>query len=391
MYKPLKCTFGLQYEMPYDGYILRHDSNEIYPLYANKFLHKYALNSFDTSKQYAYKLAAFFNYLERYYQINYQEAELFHFKKYLTYLSYYTDEPLSYNISESKISLHTLSEHFSVIKSFYVYLRSQNIELSIPFVNKGSNNYHSYLYGQIWEDTTLTVLIDRLEGRSKSPRDYEKWYDDKEKVCILNSFNTIRDKAVFALSLDGLRIGEILSLHKTDIKSDGTVHPRKSKTLAKGNCERLAVLSEQSKQLIKEYLFNERDIIEIELLKKGIAIDDTLFINIKLRKNDVGKALKYHNYLEILKRAAKNAGMHPQKIRTHSGRSTMAGELFRAQAKNPESITDNQINDLMGWKSTDSAEPYKNRLDKEIAYETFKHLDSQRKVRKNDADNTNKD
>jgi len=34
----------------YDGYILRHNSDDIYPLYANKFLHKYAFNSFDTSK-----------------------------------------------------------------------------------------------------------------------------------------------------------------------------------------------------------------------------------------------------------------------------------------------------------------------------------------------------
>lgn len=391
MYKVLKCSYIAQNGSSYEGYILQHDSNEIYPLFANKFLHKYSINSSNTAKQYAYKLSAFFNYLDNYFQIDYQQPELFHLKKYLTYLNYSVNDNLSYNISESRISLHTLSEHLSVIKSFYIYLRNQNIELRIPFDEKNIRYNHSYLYGQIWQDASLTVLVDRLEERSKSPIDYEKWYSNEEKICILNSFNTIRDKAIFSLSLDGLRIDEILSLHKSDIETEGIVRPRRSKSLSKGNYERLAVLSEQSRQLIKEYLFNERDVIEIELANKGIFIDDTLFINIKHRSNDVGKPLKYHNYLEILKRSAQNAGMDPRKIRTHSGRSTMAGELFRAQAKDPKSITDNQINDIMGWKSIESAEPYKNRLDKEIAYETLRHLENKRSERKSNAEIGSKD
>ena len=113
---------------------------------------------------------------------------------------------------------------------------------------------------------------------------------------------------------------------------------------------------------------------------------EALFLNLKNRADSYGTPVKYHNMLEIIKKAAKNAGLDPKRIRTHSGRSTKAGELFRMQAKNPASITDNQILEIMGWKNLSSAEPYKNRQDKETALENWKLLSKLKEERHEEND-----
>ena len=51
------------------------------------------------------------------------------------------------------------------------------------------------------------------------------------------------------------------------------------------------------------------------------------------------------------------------------------------QAKNPQLLTDNQILEIMGWKNMSSAEPYKNRLDKETAIENWNTLNKAKENR----------
>ena len=81
-----------------------------------------------------------------------------------------------------------------------------------------------------------------------------------------------------------------------------------------------------------------------------------------------------------LKTAARKAGFDETRIRTHSGRSTRANEVFTDWSKNPEKYTENDIKDIFGWKSMDSAAPYLNRNDRErqIAIaEKMQELDNQ--------------
>ncbi|MGN0038883.1 MAG: tyrosine-type recombinase/integrase [Coriobacteriales bacterium] len=206
--------------------------------------------------------------------------------------------------------------------------------------------------------------------------DYEKWYTDEQVEAIIQNLRTYRDKAVFSISLDGLRVDEILS-SRIDLysASDGTLKLARSKGRSEG-AGRLCVLSERSRNLLEEYLYNERSIVEQKLIEAGLVVPLELFLNLREREGSFGKPMAYHNTLEIIKRAAKRAGLDPAKIRTHSGRSTKAGELFRIQAKNPEKMTDNQILEIMGWKSMTSAEPYKNRQDRETAVENWKRLET---------------
>jgi integrase len=383
MYTVTKCKYQKKSEQLMDGWILTHDS--MYPFIPNKFLHQMNNGSPNTAKQYAYKLCKFFNYLETNWSLDYRTATTQHLNKFFTYMLYGTDNNII-SLTEGNRSGFTLKSYFAVIKRFYSYLYSQNIDLKVDLtLSKTSVSKHSYLYGQYWEDKKTKLFIDNSFERGKPPIRYEKWYTEEQIEAVLSNFNTYRDKAIFSLSLDGMRIDEILSLRLHDYKSsEGIMQLFRSKGKQDGEATRICVLSEKSRSFLEEYLFNEREPVEIELIRIGITVPDNIFLNIKRRKNSFGNPVGYHNALERIKVAANKAGLDPKKIRTHSGRSTKAGELFREQAKNPMNLTDNQILEIMGWANMSSAEPYKNRQDKETAIENWKRLNELKEQRHND-------
>lgn len=383
MYTVEKCKYPQKANLYKDGWILTHDTH--YPFIPNKFLHQMNNGSSNTARQYAYKLRKFFNYLETNWSLDYRTATTQHLNKFFTYMLYGTNSNII-SLNEANRSGFTLESYFSVIKSFYTYLYSQNIDLKVEFkITKKPVSKHSYLYGQYWEDKKTKLFIDNSFERGKPPIRYEKWYTKEQIAAILSNFNTYRDKAIFSISLDGMRIDEILSLRLHDYDSiEGIMELFRSKGKQDGEANRICVLSERSRSLLEEYLFNEREIVEVELMKMGKTIPDNIFLNIKHRKDSFGNPVKYHNALERIKVAARKAGLDPSKIRTHSGRSTKAGELFREQAKNPKNLTDNQILEIMGWSNMTSAEPYKNRQDKETAIENWKRLNKLKEERHKD-------
>jgi len=383
MYKVTKCKYPKKASQLMEGWILTHDV--VYPFLPNKFLHQMNMGSPNTAKQYAYKLCAFFNYLESHWNLDYRSATTQQLNNFFTYMLYGSDNNII-SLSETNRSGFTLKSYFAVIKRFYSYLYSQNVDLKVETKTiKTSVSKHSYLYGQYWEDKKTKLFIDNSYDRGKPPIRYEKWYTEDQIQAIFSNFNTYRDKAIFSISLDGMRIDEILSVRMHDYNSsEGVLDLFKSKGKQDGEVHRICVLSEKSRSLLEEYLFNEREPVEIELMDLGEIIPDNIFINIKHRRESFGKPVKYHNILERIKTAAKNAGFDPSRIRTHSGRSTKAGELFREQALNPKDLTDNQILEIMGWANMTSAEPYKNRQDKETTIENWKRLNKLKEQRNYD-------
>ena len=233
-------------------------------------------------------------------------------------------------VSQKKKCLDSLKGYFTVIKRFYEYLYNNNKTINIELkLEKVSLNKNSYLYGQYWETQKSKLVINNSLERGKDPIEYEKWYTEEQQDAILSQLNTYRDKTIFSISCDGLRIDEILSsLMNGYDDTKGFLDLYKSKGKQTGNVNRTCVLSERSRKFLEEYLFNERSFVEEELLNNGKIPPNQIFLNLRKRDDSFGLPVSYHNILEIIKKAAKKAGFDPKKIRTHSGRSTKAGQLF---------------------------------------------------------------
>lgn len=374
MYKVFPCKYPRANDEFLDGWVIENqDDATQYPFWVNKYLHQVAQGSTQTAKQYAYKLCAFLNYMEQYWHLSYREASVHHLHKFTRYLQY--GNTLPFRPQEGSKSGFTIRAYLVVIKSFYIFLYQNDISLNMQVVTTEKENPHSYLYGQNWEQVVTKLDIDDAFERSKPQVQYEKWYTDEQIEAILSNLNTYRDKAIFSLSLDGLRIDEILSSQMKDYDSmEGVLTTYRSKGRRTGETNRICVLSQRSVGYIEDYLFNERAMVEAELLDAGILMSGDIFVNIKKHGKSYGKVVGYHNMLDIIKRAAARAGMDPKTIRTHSGRSTRAAELFQYQSEHPSELSDNQIKDMMGWRNIDSAEPYKNKQNRETVLNTAKRL-----------------
>ena len=227
------------------------------------------------------------------------------------------------------------------------------------------------------------LVIDESYERGAATRDYIKWYTDEEKDAILSNLRTLRDKAVFSISLDGFRIDEILSSRREDYDdSTGILTPYRSKRKPDGSELRSAPLSERSIKLLNDYFNEERYPAESALFDMGKMPADNIFI--VLRRGDTfGEPLGYMAFRQALKGAAKRAGLDPDMVRTHSGRSTRANEVFTDVAEHPERWKSmKQIKDIFGWKSDSSADPYVNRNDirtQKAVARKLKQIDQERR------------
>ncbi|MER2106911.1 MAG: tyrosine-type recombinase/integrase [Solibacillus sp.] len=328
------------------------------PLFeVNRWLEYKGMNSSLTSKKYAFALMKFFTYLhdknKSYKDVTKRDIVLF-----IDYLLFNNDSEniLSF---ESSISYQTASGYLTVIKEFYRYLEDvTNDGLNLMYsTDKKRTASHSYLYGQVWDMDIKELLVHKLP-RIKSTKEHLKWYTEEDKQAILSNFNSLRDKALFALTLEGMRISEVINLDMTDyLSNEGIISIPKSKN----GKARIVPLQETTIELIENYLYNERSIVE-----GALGFLDALFINLKEGKS-YGKRISYRNSLNLIKTAAEKAGFNPEGIRTHSGRSTRTMELLKYQSEHPEdNLTDEQIRLMMGWSSSKSLEPYMNYRDESV-------------------------
>ncbi|MEG0834915.1 MAG: hypothetical protein RR413_05665, partial [Christensenellaceae bacterium] len=89
--------------------------------------------------------------------------------------------------------------------------------------------HQSYLYGQIYT-YKYKNLINRILPDVKGSREYIKWYTEEEKDLLCSGFRTLRDEAVFQLTLEGFRIDEVLSMRLDNYNAaERLIHPSRSK------------------------------------------------------------------------------------------------------------------------------------------------------------------
>ena len=379
MYSVAKCIFEDSQAGNQNGWLIEHDVDP-YPFFANKYLHFLNVQSTSTNREYAYKLCKFFNYLETIKQKDYVHATQEDLISFLNYIAYGGEKILE---NDTFLVLGTtISLYATVISGFYSYLYKigASFDLSYHLKKAGSNKY-SFMYGQNWNDEHVQFFIDSANKKAKKKRKHIKWYSDDQLTAVLDGMNTYRDKAVFSFTCDGMRIDEALSIILSEYDSSkGIVVCNRSKGRETGDTGRVVRLSNRSIQLVEEYLYNERSVVEEYQINNKIIPSQYLFINLK-QNASFGQPLKYRNYLQILKKAAEHAGLDPANIRTHSGRSTKAMELFRVQSNDPSSLSDQQIADMMGWSNISSAKPYKNARDEETTLANWERLNNAKENR----------
>lgn len=341
--------------------------NRIPLVEANQWIEMKSMRKASTGKEYAKKLVVFFNYLEKY-GIEYADADNSYVQNFLKYLIQGDLSELQYKSPESCLSYSTLSKYVVVITEFYKWLDQFNGS-NMTFYKEKNNKrtYKSFLYGQIYT-YDYTYIINLSLPIQKGRKEYMKWYDDATKELLCENFLTLRDEAVFRLTLEGFRIDEVLSMTLDSYNAQKRlVQPTRSKgkpdVRGSNNFLRTVALPQITCRVINRYIETERMLAENE----SAIVSQFLFLNTK-RGRFQGLPLSYDNYRKSLLACAERAGLDSSAIRTHNGRSTKAMEYLEHQALHPEDgVTDVIIAESFGWKSLDSISHYRDHNNQVIA------------------------
>jgi len=341
----------------------------------NQWIESRSLRNTNTGKEYAKKLVVYLNYLHSI-GVEYDDATNSHVKRFISCILYGGLEELKLKHLETEVVCATACRYLTVITELYKWL-ADNYETNVVFQTK-TDVYRakkSFLYGQIYS-YDYRYILERSFPRQKSRREYIKWYSDEQREALCAHFETLRDEAVFRITLEGFRIDEVLSIrlhHYNPVERMIQPSRSKGKPNARSGHEnqlRVVVLPETLCELLNHYIQTERLLAENE---SGI-ISDFLFLNLQQGKSQ-GRPLCYGNYYAILKRCAERAGLDPKRIRTHSGRSTKVMEYLEHQALHPEDgITDAIIMECFGWRSADSISHYRDHNNQVIAKAVMEKL-----------------
>lgn len=323
----------------------------------NDFVFSKTTSKVSTARTYAFSLIKFLNYLD---ELGYEYTQCtgFMLEQYVRSMICGDMQDLKIVKPSKSLCYSTINGDITAIKEFYKHMKiiaDSNINIDVRSAKK--HKKQSFLYGQIQDRNYEQIVIDGVE-KIGSSKEYLKWYTYEEKEAILTNLQSLRDKVIFLMSLEGMRIDEILSLDLNSIDDiEQTVKPMRSKRRKDGSINiRMVSLPQTTFNLMYNYVNTERADAEYQ---SGVY-SEKLFINIKKGENQ-GKPMKYRTILNSLKRAGCRAGLDGDKIRTHSGRSTKVDELLTHQSLYPEdNLTDNTIKDMLGWSSIDAITPYKN-------------------------------
>jgi integrase len=358
MYVVKQARFPHEIERFRNEYLIYDDKYEKNAFYINRYLRIASYRSVQTGKQYAYKICKFLNYLKEYKGKDYKAANNKDICDFFYWISFGNDKTGYYYVTGGIVSQSTLVAYHGVLVKMYRFLDGK-VDFKVEIMIDKKKNAYSFYYGQVWS-STIGRLIDDNRLRSKDVRNHIKWYSTDERKLLLNNLGTLRDKAIFSISCDGLRIGEILSLRLQDYEVvKGYINLYSSKGKMTGKVGISVPLSNASIKLLDDYIFNERDVVVGEMIKKG-KYPEALFINVRHGK-DFGDPVTYRNYLQILKKSGLKSGFNEDEIRTHSGRSTAVMDMVEMQTDNQDQgITMNDLMQQFRWQSPTSIQPYIN-------------------------------
>lgn len=281
-----------------------------------------------------------------------------------------------------RLRLDTIKLYINIIKEMYKYIDGANIPDDVPISRKAKiagqkKARHSYLYGNIWQKDIDCYLSDIDILALPKKKEIYSHFDQETIDAIMPNLTRLRDKAVFAVLLEGLRIDEVLSTDIGGYDNKNRIKPGAAKGLQKEDIEYIHFTRPDTETYIDAYIYNERNPLENHLNKVLVP----LFVN--LRKGEgLGQRLSYSNFNQILKSAAKRAGLDPKKVVTHSGRRTDTENLLIHQAFHPEDgITDEFIKKKRLWK-TNQIERYRDRHSLVVSAKTAEMIRDRKRTEK---------
>jgi len=320
-FRAVKFRFETDSGICWERYMIVADHIPLFRV--NQWLELKSIRKASTGLEYAKKMAVFLNWLDSC-GISFERATNRHVRQFIHFLVFGDLRDGKIKSLQSTVSSSALNQFVTIITGFYRWLDDVG-QTEMIWNSKTVQANRSFLYGQIYS-YEYRYLVDGYAAMLRPGREYIKWYDEEERLC--GNFNTLRDEAALRLTFEGFRIDEALSVTLNSYNAtDRVIQPTRSKGKAdvrgRSNHLRVVALPERTRDLLDKYIQTERAVAETE----SGTISQHMFINLNAG-NTQGMPLQYHNYLKILKRCARRAGLDENKIRTHSGRSTKVMELL---------------------------------------------------------------
>ncbi len=267
-----------------------------------------------TMDNYQRDILDFFDYLENY-SIKYNEITKVDVINYLKFLD------------ECKLSNASISRHLSSLRTFYNYLVNYNKIKTNPFNRVSNPKKEKKLPTYLYEDEIRDIL-DNLSD--------EDIYKRRDRLIMELFYST------------GMRLNELSNIRLNDINGD------EIKVLGKGSKERVVYLDKVAKQLLADYLKNDRSVFK--------PVDSYLILN------KDGKRLSNRSIENIVNRIIREASIKKH-VTPHTIRHSFATHMLN------NGCDLKVVQELLGHESLSTTQIYThitNDRIKEVYQATFK-------------------
>ncbi|QPW51686.1 tyrosine-type recombinase/integrase (plasmid) [Bacillus thuringiensis] len=288
----------------------------------------------NTLRSYCYALKLYFEFLEQK-GISYTNVgidELAAFVRWLQNPFQHVKVTSIHNTSKKR-KARSINIYLDKVYAFYDYLmrhEDYSMDLSERLkrqVSASRSNFKNLLHHTL-KNKVKNIKIFKL----KVPKETLKVLSSDQVQTLIDACSNIRDKFLLVLLYEtGMRIGEALSLHLSDIVPVARkVHIRDRGELING-AEIKTVCSPRTLDISKELA----DLYRRYILEVHTNDVDTDFIFIKLTGNREGQPLDYQSVQALFKRLEAKTGI---KVTPHMLRHTNITELWKSGEMRPESI-----------------------------------------------------
>lgn len=348
-------------------YVISFNGSIIFPI--SHWIKTISMGSIRSAKTYGRTSVEFLNFLHKR-KVNYWDAHPKDLRDY--FISKIEFDKEGNYTGSSNVQKHTIENYKAALTSMYTHLTNfydNNIITTYEVQENGRSMLIKNKLITTWDEVNIqanNAISISMASFKTTEKEYIKIYTDEELYALFGTLRQVKHRAIFMLTLFGMRIDEVLSIKLKDYDpKNNNVRPSRSKG-RKGGAIRYVKISNEAVQLLEAYITHQRKPAEKLALKNNQSCE-YLFVNTRLVHEELDfKPYTDASYRSAFIRAAERAGIS-KNVKTHSGRSHRAIELLRMANEGEIKISDDQIRVLMGWKTMNSAEPYIEIENKRIA------------------------